>query len=81
MGLTAQRDVNASTEVSAIHAMDAAPVSMVGSDRAVERVNSLLVIQNNLHILQQAHEIIRFFITGLMSSQNTSRSKRKDSSV
>lgn len=80
MDLTAQRDVNASTEVSAIHAMDAAPVSMVGSDRAVERVYSLLVIQNNLHILQQAH-VICLFITGLLSSQNTSRSKRRDSSV
>ncbi len=45
LDLTAQRDVNASTEVSAIHAMDAAPVSMVGSDRAVERVYLLLVIK------------------------------------
>lgn len=42
MGLTAQRDVNVTTEVSAIHAMDAAPVSTVGSDQAVDRGSRLV---------------------------------------
>lgn len=37
MDPTAQRDVSVTTEVNAIHAMDAAHVSTAGSDRAVKR--------------------------------------------